>query len=296
VHEPRPPYARARRPGLSDLDGRTHALPWHATSARAGPRAARRDDPHRCRDGIRQFQQRVGLIRTDVERLVPRLRSVDRLRHHRRHIVNVAERARLRPVAEDGHRLLLQDLIHEDADHVAIAVADILARAEDVVRPEDDVVEAEQPVGRSQLHLYRVLRNPVRVFRCRNVVFGHRRRRAAVDGNRGGEHERLHPIVDGGVQQIDAAEDVVRVVEAFDERAQAFGSVGGEVIDVIEAALREQPVDERVVHHAAADEFSRTRDVLAEPAGQVIEDGDVVAPRDERVRHVRADESGPASD
>jgi hypothetical protein len=65
---------------------------------------------------------------------------------------------------------------------------------------------------------------------------------------------------------------------------------------MVETALREQAVDEQVIGYAAADELGRWWNVFTEPAGQVIENSDHVASGDERVRHVRADESGPASD
>ena len=97
-------------------------------------------------------------------------RLFNRRRHHRRHVVDVAERARLRAVAEDRHRLALQDLIHEDADDVAVAVADVLPLAVDVVRPEDDVVEPEHRAAGGELLLDGVLGDAVRVFRARACV------------------------------------------------------------------------------------------------------------------------------
>ena len=239
-----PPSARALPRATSAAARRRRAAPCRATSARAAPRAARRDariaggDTHRRGDGVGQLQQRVRLIGADVERLVPRRRRVDRVRHHRRHVVDIAERARLRPVAEDRHRLALQNLVHEDADDVAIAIADVLPRTEHVVRAEDDVVEAEQLAARAQLHLHRVFRDAVRILWRRHVLFGHGRRRPAVNRNRRREHERLHAAVDRRVQQVDAADDVVGVVEPLDEVTQPLGSVRREVIDVVEAAAR----------------------------------------------------------
>ena len=81
-------------------------------------------------------------------------------------------------------------------------------------------------------------------------------RAAAVDGDRGREDETLDAVVHGGVDQVDAADDVVRVVEALDEVAQALGGIGREVIHVIEAALGEESIDGRVIDDAGLDEAS----------------------------------------
>jgi hypothetical protein len=159
--------------------------------------------------------------------------------------------------------------------------------------PEDDVVEAKQIPARPQFHLHGVFGDSVRIFRRRQIIFAHRRRGAAVHRNRRGEHEQLDAVVDGGIQQVHAAYDVVRVVEALDEVTQAFGGIRGEVVDVIEALFGEQPVDQRVINHAAADECGCRRYVLAKAATQVVEDRDVMAARDQGVRHVGADKPGP---
>jgi hypothetical protein len=65
---------------------------------------------------------------------------------------------------------------------------------------------------------------------------------------------------------------------------------------MVEAALCQQPVDEGMIDDAAIDEFGRRRHVFAESAAQIVEDGDLVPSRDERVSHVRADEPGSAGD
>jgi hypothetical protein len=41
-------------------------------------------------------------------------------------------------------------------------------------------------------------------------------------------------VIHGSVDEIDAAEQIVRVIEMLDEMAQAFGGVGGEMENVIE--------------------------------------------------------------
>ena len=100
--------------------------------------------------------------------------------------------------------------------------------------------------------------------------------------------------VDRGVQQVDAADDVVRVVEALDEVAQAFGGVGGEMVDVREAAVARTRVRPSGVGDAAVDECRRRRHVLAEIRRSGRRGRCTSWPRgDESVRHVRADETGP---
>src|SRR5690349_19050613 len=102
-----------------------------------------RFDTHGVRDTCRQFVQRVWLVGADVEDVVPGCWDFDRFRDDWRDVIDVAEGSRLRAVAEDGHWLGSQNLIHEYADNVAVAVGDILTGTEDVVRAEDDEVEVE---------------------------------------------------------------------------------------------------------------------------------------------------------
>ena len=164
---PMPPCVRALRAAASPAAIRTRDAPG------SGPRGCAHFVPrsqvhdlgahvHRRRHQADQFVERARLVRPDVEHLVPRRRQVDRLGHQRRDVIDVAERPRLRAVAEDRHRPVLENLIHEDADHVAIAVADVLTGTKHVVRAEDDVVEPEQLVTGAQVELDGVLRDPVR--------------------------------------------------------------------------------------------------------------------------------------
>ena len=87
---------------------------------------------------VGQLVHAIRLVGANVEHLIISRRYVDRLRHDRSDIANVAEGARLGAVPKDRHRLVLQDLVHEDAHHVAVFIADILPLAVNVVRPEDD--------------------------------------------------------------------------------------------------------------------------------------------------------------
>ena len=66
-----------------------------------------------------------------------------------------ASLAHLLSVPEDGHRLVVVELVDEDPDDVPVPVVDVLLRAVDVVRPEDDEVRAPPELPRGvevQLH------------------------------------------------------------------------------------------------------------------------------------------------
>ena len=78
-------------------------------------------------------------------------------------------------------------------------------------------------------------------------------------------------MIDGRVDEVDAADEVVRIVEALDEVAQAFRSVRRQVKHVGELAGREQPVDQRGVCHAALDKLRACRHVVGEPSAQVVQ-------------------------
>ena len=66
-------------------------------------------------------------------------------------------------------------------------------------------------------------------------------------------------------------------------------------MDVIEVAVREQAVDEKMIRDRALDERAREGDVLEKPAAQIVKDGDAVAAADQSVRHMGADEPGSSS-
>ena len=111
-----------------------------------------------------------------------------------------------------------------------------------------------------------------------------------VHGDGGREHEAANLVVDRGVDQVDAAEQVVLVVEPFDEVAQAFGGERREVEDVREAVLVEQTTHELDVQDRSLDERRARADVAAQAARQIVERDDLVAAREERIDDVRADE------
>ena len=78
-------------------------------------------------------------------------------------------------------------------------------------------------------------------------------------------------VVNRGVDEVDAAEQVVGVIEVLDEMAQALGRIRGEVEDIIELMLGEQPVHQSRVGDRTLDELCAVRKVVAEAAAQVVE-------------------------
>ena len=197
---------------------------------------------HRGGYEIGQIVQRARFVGADVEHVIAGVRHVYRLGYQRSHVIDVTERARLRAVAEDRHRPPLEHLVHEDADHVAIAIADVLARTEDVVRAEDDVVEPEHLVTARRSSSTAYLAIPYGSSGCGTIasVMGSVGRRA-VDSDRRGEHEGANAGVHRRVHKVDGADDVVGVVEAPDEVAQAFGGIRRQVVDVREPRPRQTP-------------------------------------------------------
>ena len=118
----------------------------------------------------------------------------------------------------------------------------------------------------------------------------------AVHGDRRGEHEALDVVVHAGVDQVDAADQVVLVVEAPDEVAEPLGGVGGQVVDALERGARRRAArPARWSRMLALDELSPGVNVLGEAAAEVVEHDDVRGPRGGS-GDVRADEAGPAGD
>ena len=152
-------------------------------------------------------------------------------------------------------------------------------------------------VGRLEVQFHRVLGDPVRILGLGNRLLRHGELVPAVDGDRGGEDEALHPArVNRGVDEVDAGEEVVVVVEAADEVAQALGGVGGQVEDVLEGMIGEQLADEGLVGDRSLDERGAGRDVLHEPPGQVIHGNHLMPCGDEMLGDMTADETSTTSD
>ena len=138
---------------------------------------------HRLGDHAGEFVNSEGNISADVVDLVLRRFDVHRFGDQRCDIVDVGEGALLFAVAEDGHWLAFEKLVHEDADDVAIAVGDVLALAVDVVRAEDRVSKVEHVVGALEVLFDGEFGNAVRIFGDGGHVFGERGLSGAVNGD-----------------------------------------------------------------------------------------------------------------
>ena len=117
----------------------------------------------------------------------------------------------------------------------------------------------------------------------------------SVDGDRRCEHETLHRTrVDGGVDKVDAADEVVLVVEVLDEVAQSLGRIGRQVEYIGKLLAREKIIHELDILHGSLHEFCACRHVFRKTARQVIQHDHAIARFDEPFSHVRSDKSGTA--
>src|SRR3954468_13806173 len=156
-------------------------------------------------------------ICADIENLVARGREIDGLRDDRRDIIDVGKGALLLSVAEDSHGLAFEELVHEDANDVAVTIGDVLQFAINVVRTEDDVIQPEHVVRYFEFLLDRKFSDAIGILRLGHEVFGHWRLTRAIYRDGRSENETLYFVVDGSVDQIYRTDQVVIVVKAFDE-------------------------------------------------------------------------------
>src|SRR5260221_4016542 len=94
-----------------------------------------------------ESMSRKGHVRADVKDLVAGGGEINRFGDDCGDVVDVGKGPLLFSVPEDGHGLLLQNLIHKDPDHVAVAVGDVLPFPVDVVRAEYNIIQAEHLMG-----------------------------------------------------------------------------------------------------------------------------------------------------
>ena len=124
----------------------------------------------RVRNHSGQFFDGVRSICPHVKDAVSRRGIIDTFGDDRSHVVDVGEGPLLSAITEDGHRFPAQQLIHEDTNHIPVAISDVLPFAIDVVRAEDYVIEAEHLVTDPQFLLHSEFRNSVRILRYRDHV------------------------------------------------------------------------------------------------------------------------------
>jgi len=122
-------------------------------------------------------------------------------------------------------------------DHVPIALLQALAFAVDVVGAEDDVLKPKAFPCDPEISLDRHLGNAIGIDRLKGSVFSRRLSRSSVDRRARGVHETLDIVIDAGVDEIGASDDVDFVVVPANMVAQAFRREPGEMKHVDEMVL-----------------------------------------------------------
>src|SRR5713226_7104788 len=103
----------------------------------------------------------------------------------------------------------------------------------------------------------------------RRTLLAHRRDDRSVDCNRRSEHHTFYFILHRGVDDIDAADQVILVVEAPYEVRQSLGRISRKMIDVVESGF-EQAFDETDISYRTTHEGCRGGNVLAAVSRQVV--------------------------
>ena len=101
----------------------------------------------------------------------------------------------------------------------------------------------------------------------RRLVLAHRRGSCSVHRDRAREHEALDVVADRFVDQVHAADHIVRVVEPADEMGQSLRGVRGEMVHVLESMLCEERREQIVICDAAVHELHIGWNILFESAG-----------------------------
>ena len=96
------------------------------------------------------------------------------------------------------------------------------------------------------------------------------------------------------VNEIDAAEQIVCVIEMFDEMAQTLGGVGGKMEDVLELVFGKEPFYKGHIGHRTLDKLHPGRHVVPKTAAQVVQSCYRVICLKQMPADVRADKSGRA--
>ena len=212
-------------------------------------------------------------------------------------VVDVAEGAGLRAVAEDGQRLVLERLADEGRDRAPVVGAH--ARAVGVEDPGDAGVHALLAVVGHHERLGVALRLVVDAAgadRVHVAPVGLRLRvhlRVAVDLARRGDEETSS-------LELRQAEHVVRPIGADLERVQRQAQVvdragrAREVEDEVDALIDEEGRGDVVVDEEELVAVVQMFDVLQRPRVEVVDADDAVALLQEVVAEMRPEEAGPA--
>src|SRR5262249_32042246 len=90
-----------------------------------------------------KFLDSVWRVRADVENLIYSAWDGGRRGDQRSYIINIGEGSSLLAIAKNTHRLTVHRLIHENPNHVAILVRDVLAFAVYVMWAKNSVIKPE---------------------------------------------------------------------------------------------------------------------------------------------------------
>lgn len=85
-------------------------------------------------------------------------------------------------------------------------------------------------------------------------------------------------MIDRSIDQIDATDQVVLVVELFDKVTQPFRRVRSQMKHKIEFAIGEHPLDQIFISHATPDKPCSFVDVVQKPTTKVVDNLDCMAP------------------
>jgi tetratricopeptide (TPR) repeat protein len=217
------------------------------------------------------------------------------------HVAHEHVVAGLQAVAEDRRRSALEQLAAEDGDHARLAER-VLARPVDVAVAQRDRAEPVHAREQVAVALGAELRLAVGgLGRHRVVLGGGDAPPLAVDGAAGGGvHHAPGAASPRALQDVDRALHVHSRVERRVGHRAAHVDLRGQVEDHLGLGARAE-VGHRV---GVADVelgqlgalLQRHREVLAPAGGDVVEHGHLVAPGEQRVDQVGADEAGSAGD
>ena len=239
----------------------------------------------------------VGVRAADVEHLA---RHVGTRSGHERvhHVGDKGEIARLRTVADDRQRLVVQLLREEDTEHGAVGARRARARAVHVEQPQRHNRHFVDVGPVQRVVLADVLRECVRILRLNRRGFGRRQDVGdAVAGAGGGIEESLHAGAARRFEDGDRAFDVGTVInERLLDGRHDVGQRGD-----VEHPLHAVEERRNAPRVADVDFLNREvrvrremREVLQAAAAEIVEHGDATAVGEEPLDQMAADEAGAA--
>ena len=214
-----------------------------------------------------------------------------------RDVLDEDEVHRGRPVAVDLGTLVVVDAVEPADEHLGVGAGHVHPRAVHVEVPQPDARQAVHLVEAAGDAFVHDLGGAVeRAIVIRVVLLvGRKRVRAAVDAGRGGVHDLLDLVGDGGLEDVERAHD--QHVHALAGLLGAERDAdGGLVEDVVTAG--DGVADRGAVADVALQESEAAARLLQVPqaaADQVVQHADFPRPLvDQAVHDVRADQARPA--